>query len=220
MKHLWIIALFVATTAHAQNLVEPASEATFDRTPTFAGKPFVCLGTGLRKYAFFKVYAAAFCVEAARLRPELDAWFAGPGKRLAGLRGAELARALEKAQDFFDWLAAGGVDKRLELVFLRSADADKVRAGFTKNLEKALGPAAATAISAFAGAIDRDIRVGDRVVFVTHPAGELVLSWGARNEVLRHEKAPWAFWSAYLGPDSVVQSLKESVARSVADLRR
>ena len=213
-------ALFAATAARAENLVEPSSEATFEKAPSFAGKSFVCLGTGLRKYAFFKVYAMDVCLDAARARPELDAWFAGPGKRLAGLRGAELARALEKAQDFFDWLAASAVDKRVELVFLRSADADKVRAGFTKNLEKALGPAAAPAIAAFAGAIDRDVHTGDRVVFVTHAAGELVLAWGARTETLRNEKAPWAFWSAYLGQGSVVPSLKESLARGVAELRR
>jgi hypothetical protein len=214
------IALLATTPARADRLVEPSSEATFDKSPSFAGKPFLCLGTGLRKYALFKIYAIDFCLDAARARPEIDAWFAGPGKRLAALRGAELARALEKAQDFFDYLAGSEADKRVELVFLRSAEAEKVRAGFTKNLEKALGPTAAPAIAAFASAIDRDVRIWDRLVFVTHPSGALVLGWGGRVEVLRHEKAPWAFWSAYLGEDSVVPSLKESVARGVAELRR
>src|SRR5579884_755471 len=124
MSRCWvlpIVFLLAVPPASADNLVEPSSQAAFERQP----KGFVCLGVGLRKVAWIKVYAVDFCVDAARARAELETWFAGPGKRLAGLRGSDLARALEKAQDFFDWLAGSGIDKRAELVFLRAAEADK-----------------------------------------------------------------------------------------------
>ncbi len=218
----WLLAValtLLSPAAPAKDVVEPSSKTTFEERPTALGTTFQCVGAGVRTYAWFKVYAIDFCLDASSAKAQLDAYFVGPGRRFAALRGRDLARALEKAQDFFDYLAGIGVDKRAELVFLRSADADKVRAGFSKNLENALGSGAKAAIAELASVIDRAVAVGDRAVFVTRPSGEVSLHWQGNTRILRHERAQWAFWSAYLGPDSVVPSLKESIARGVADLR-
>lgn len=220
--HQWLLAVALAlspSAALAKDFVEPSSKTSFEERPTALGTTFQCVGAGVRTYAWIKVYAIDFCLDASSARQQLDAYFAGPGRRLAALRGRDLARALEKAQDFFDYLAGIGVEKRAELVFLRSADADKVRAGFSKNLENALGSGAKAAIAEFASAIDRAVAVGDRAVFLTRPSGEVSLRCQGNTKTLKHEKAQWAFWSAYLGPDSVVPSLKESIARGVAELR-
>lgn len=216
-----VLGALVSPSARAEELIEPASGVSFDRRPSSEGKTFLCLGAGIRKVLFWKVYAMDFCVEEANLKAELDRYFAGPGKRFADLRGGALATALGEDHGFFDYLASSDIEKRAELVFLRGSDAETVRNSFSKNLEKGIGSAGRekAAIRDFVSAIDRDVKVGDRARFATRP-GELAFTWGASSRTLRRGGVQVAFWSGYLGADSPLPSLKDAVAHGVAALRR
>ena len=216
-----VLGAIVSPMAHAQGLVEPSSGVSFERRPSSDGKGFLCLGTGIRKYLFWKVYAMDFCVEEEKMKSELDRYFAGPGKRYADLKGDALANALGDDRRFFEYLASAAIEKRAELVFLRGSDADTVRNSFTKNLEKGIGSADSekAAIRDFVSAIDRDVKAGDRARFVTRP-GELSFTWGTNSKTLKHDGVETAFWAGYLGPDSPLPSLKDAVAQGVAALRR
>jgi hypothetical protein len=218
-----VVALVVlsACPASAQTIVEPSTGTTFLQRPSTGGKTYLCLGAGNRKYLLWDLYAMDMCVEEAETRPALDRYFAGAGQAHASQKGPPLAKALADDQGFFDWLAALPVAKRAEMVFLRGADADTARNGFAKNLEKFLGSGdpEKAAIRAFVAAIDRAVVSGDRAVFVTRPGGEVTFTFGANTTALKHPRATSAFWSAYLGADSPVGSMKTAVASSVAAMR-
>jgi hypothetical protein len=226
MRSHWLATMTLALgmsasqPSRADALVEPSSGARFDGRPALGGKTFVCVGTGLRKYLLWSVYAMDFCLEQGGAQEELERYFAGPGRRHANLHGQALAGALRDDETFFAWLASSPVEKRAELVFLRGTDADRVRRSFGDKLAREVGPSTAeqAALHDFIAVIDRDIKEGDRASFSTR-AGELSLGWGAANRTLRHAGIERAFWSGYLGPDSPLPSLKDSVARGIAGLR-
>jgi len=217
-----LLAMASPAVAVADGLVEPSSGTSFESRPSSDGHVYLCLGAGIRKYLFWSVYAMDFCVEESGARAELDAYFAGPGQKYASLRGSALAEALGHDERFFGAMSSMQVDKRAEMVFLRDASADTLRKSFVKNLQKSLGSgdAEAAMIGDFVSPIDRDVKAGNRAVFVTHPGGELVFTFGGRSRTLKRARVDAAFWTAYLGPDSPVGSLRDAVARSVANLRR
>jgi hypothetical protein len=217
-----LLATSFPAVAVADVLVEPASGTSFDSRPSSDGQTYMCLGAGVRKYMFWSVYAMDFCVEESSARAEIDTFFAGPGQKYAGLKGDALAEALRHDERFFGTMSSMRADKRAEMVFLRDASADTLRKGFVKNLQKSLGSgdAEAAMIGDFVSPIDHDVKAGDRAVFVTHPEGELVFAFGSKSRRLRRARVDTSFWTAYLGPDSPVGSLRDAVARGVANLRR
>jgi hypothetical protein len=212
----------LADAPAAARLTEPASGVSFDRRPSVDGTVFTCLGAGMRQVLVWKVYAIDFCVDEAALPAELDRYFAGPGKAHADQHGQALAAALKDDPGFYRYLASMPATKRAELVFLRSSGPEKVRDSFSKNLEKGMGSddKAKAAIRDFVSIIDRDIHEGDRAAFVTAASRGLSFSWGGSARSLRHDGIETTFWSTYLGPDSPLPALKESVAQGVAALRK
>lgn len=217
---LAVSALLSLSSLHvrAETLIEPSSELAFEKTPTLDGKRYQCLGTGIRKKAIFRVYAIAFCVEEAGFAASLPQYFEGPGKKHAQLRGDELARALSKDPGFFQFLRGAPVDKAIELVFVRSVGAEKMRETFVESLTRALGAGERPRIDAFVRMLDRDLKEGDRLALRTTRAGAIQVHLGAPR-VLEDPTLAGGIWQAYLGPDSSVPSLKESIARGTAALR-
>jgi hypothetical protein len=215
------VSLASPLVARADTFVEPSSGVSFEKHPASGANSFLCLGAGTRKYLLWKLYVMDFCVEDGKGRAEIDRYFSGPGRRYAGMKGSDLAKALADDQGFFDFLVTMPVEKRAEMVFLRGGDADKAREGFSKNLEKFLGSGdrEKAAIRDFVSAIDRPVNTGDRAVFVSHPGAQLDFTFGANTRSLRHEKAERAFWGAYLGSDSPLGSMKEAIAQAVAEMR-
>ncbi len=197
-------ATLLAAPASAQHLVEPSTELKFEKAPTIDGKPFLCLGTGLRKKAFFKVYAMVFCVEDAAGRAAL-------AKLLEG--NTKTAGQLAEDDEFFKKLMALPVDKAAEMVFVRDVGKEKMKDAFEESLTKALGKAEKPRIDAFLAAnMDKDLKSGDHMILRTRPNGELTVGLvGALKTSTDPVLAP-AVWMPYLGPDSVAPSLKKSVA--------
>ena len=199
-----LLATLVAAPASAQQLVEPSTEIKFEKAPTIDGKPYLCLGTGLRKKVFFKVYAMVFCIEEAAGRPAL-------AKLLEG--NTRSASDLADDNELFKKLMALPVGKAAEMVFVRDVSKEKMKDAFEESLTKALGKAEQPRIDAFLNAnMDKDLKSGDHMILRTKPDGELTVGLvGALKTSTDPVLAP-AVWMPYLGPDSVAPSLKKSVA--------
>jgi hypothetical protein len=202
-------------------LLEPSSGVSFDARPSAGGERYLCVGAGLRKYLFWSLYAIDFCFEESSGEKAIEQYFAGPGRAYAALHGEALADALRGDRTFYEFLASMPVDKRAELVFLRSLGADALRDSFGKNLLKGIGSGAPerAAVHDFVSVIDHDVREGERANLTTHP-GEVALGWGAQSRTLRHASVETSLWRVYLGADSPVPTLKESVASGVASLKK
>ncbi|MGC4118930.1 MAG: chalcone isomerase family protein [Myxococcales bacterium] len=199
-----LFATLAAAPVSAQPLVEPSTDIKFEKAPTIDGKPYLCLGTGLRKKAFFKVYAMVFCVEDAAGRPALAKLLEGNTKS-----AAELA----DDHEFFKKLMALPVEKAAEMVFVRNVGKEKMKEAFEESLTKALGKGEKARIDAFLAAnMDKDLKEGDHMILRTKPSGELTVGLvGALKTSTDPVLAP-AVWSPYLGADSVAPSLKKAVA--------
>jgi hypothetical protein len=216
---LGCLLLAAPATAAAERLVEPSTDIEFASKPVIDGKPFLCLGTGVRKKAIFKVYAVTFCVEEAGGREALAAWLSGQA-RFARLAGAELAEALESDEKFFEALLAMPVDKAVEMAFVRDVGLDKVRESFTESLVRTVGKAERGRIATFVSKLDRDLKKGDRLTLHAHPNGDVTVGLGESHADLHDDVLARALWVPYLGPDSISPTLKRSVARGAATLLR
>lgn len=214
-----VLALLAATPARAETLVEPATEVAFEANPTYQGKRFACLGTGLRKKAIFKVYAVAFCVEEAALGSQLDLWFHGPGRRHEALRGDALGEALERDPEFFDALLALPADKAVEMAFVREVSRERIKDAFTDSLVRAMGDSLRPRIEAFVGNLHRGMGKGERLVLDARVDGAVSVILSDREQDLRDEAIAKALWVPYLGRDSIMPGLKKSVAQGVAQWR-
>ncbi|HEY3446313.1 MAG TPA: chalcone isomerase family protein [Myxococcales bacterium] len=210
MKTIALAAALLAATlaaapaSAADQLVEPSTEVKFEKAPTIDGKPYLCLGTGLRKKAFFKVYAIVYCLEEAAGRPAL-------AKLLEG--NAKSASDLADDSEFFKKLVALPVDKAAEMVFVRDVGKEKMKDAFEESLTKALGKAEKPRIDAFLTAnMDKDLKSGDHMILRTKPSGEITVGLAGALKTSTDPILAPAVWMPYLGPDSVAPSLKKSVA--------
>ena len=217
---LSLLSLTLCLPARADQLTEPSSEVKFERAPTVAGKPFLCLGTGIRKKAIFKVYAIAFCVEDVAGRAAIQQWFEGAGRSFAGVQGEKLAEKLADDPDFFRAMMALPVEKYAQLVFVRDVSKEKMRDAFDDSLTKALGKTEKARIDKFVGLLDRDLKDGDKLELITRPDGAIEVGFTGDLKGLTDPILAAALWTPYLGPDSVAPKLKESVAKGVAGMRK
>ncbi|MBI5549770.1 MAG: chalcone isomerase family protein [Deltaproteobacteria bacterium] len=202
--------------ARGETLVEPSSEQEFERTPNIEGKPFLCLGAGVRKKVFFQIYAIDFCVEAQAGRAEIAKYLQSPdGRRHAGKKAEALARSLREDEAFFAHVVSMPVEKSADVVFVRDVTSQQLRDAFAWVLLQALGEEARARIDAFVAMIDRDMKEGDRMTLRTKPSGEVMLDLGVPHQV-RDERLAYSLWQAYLGPESIIPDLKASIAEGTA----
>ncbi len=195
-------------------LVEPSSEQQVERAPVVDGKPYLCLGAGIRKRAFFRIYAIGFCVEEAPARAELARYLVQSGKH-AGKRDEALARALRRDPDFFEFAIDMPVAKRGEFVFLRDISAQQLRDAFRWSLLRVLGETERERVEAFVTLLDQDVKEGERMIVHTSPDGEVTLTLGQTHKV-KDPKLAKGVWPTYLGPESVTPALRDSVAEGAA----
>jgi hypothetical protein len=59
------LAAALGARAEGAQIVDRATGTKFDEVTRVEGKAYKCLGAGVRKLAVVKVYALAFCVDAA-----------------------------------------------------------------------------------------------------------------------------------------------------------
>lgn len=211
--------LVVAVPSQAPVLVEPSTGVKFLQNATVEGQPFLCLGTGVRKKAFFKVYAVVYCVEEAAGREAIRSYFTeGPGK-VHEARGEELAKKLQDDPGFFNALMRMPVERFAQMVFVRDVGKEKMKDAFEESLTRALGPKEKQRIESFIGLLDRDLKDGDKLMLRTRPDGTIRLGLEGDLKTVKDGLLAGAVWEPYLGKDSVTPELKRSVAKAIAAMK-
>lgn len=200
-----LAAAALAAPAHADTLTEEASGHVFTAPAGPDGRPLMCLGTGLRKKFFIKVYAAVFCVDRA-------AGTAAVKKYAAAHPGADLA----EDSGFFLALRDLAAPKTIRMYFLREVDKGKIKEAYSETLHNAGLPQAK--IDAFTALVDRDIREHAEIVLATTPGG-LTLTLDGVEKKFDDAEVAHLIWDAWLGPKGVSDSLKESIGRGAGAIK-
>ena len=195
------LGLLVTTAASADKLTEPSSGVSFDAAPTYNGIAFSCLGVGLRKKFVVKVYAVTFCVEQAKAHDAVAAALAAAG-----------GKASEDSQPFFTSLKDSPTAKAADMVFVRDVDKGKIAEAFEETLKNALGDDDKDGQAQFLALVNRDIAKGDHILLTTQPDGTIHLAIAGHDGKVTDAKVARHIWNAWLGPNGVAPSLKESIA--------
>jgi hypothetical protein len=127
------LAAALGVRADGGQIVDGATGTKFDEIIEVAGQRYKCLGAGVRKLMVAKVYALAFCVEAAHADALVKSYLEA---HHAGLRGEPLFDALRKDPQFFDMLAG---TKHNRLVVLKM-QRDLSRKQLASNIRRSLSP--------------------------------------------------------------------------------
>ncbi|MHB8416767.1 MAG: chalcone isomerase family protein [Myxococcales bacterium] len=200
--------LLLAAVAAAGEIVEPETSVHFDTRVLVGGETFECVGAGVRKILFFKVYAVAYCVQpgATEAVERTYARSAYPG-----LVGPALAAKLASDQGFFDALANAPGDKLVEMHMVRNVSRKQLADAFHDSLSKILP---APKVARVVAAVPSDARSG-QTALVHSRGGELVIEIGGQLVTIDDPETARVIWRVWLGPDSVTPSLKRSIAERV-----
>ncbi len=200
------------------SLVEPETKQEFAAHPEYEGKRYAVLGVGSRKMHLLHVYAADFAVEETSGMVAISGYFEGPGALHRETRGKDLERALEHDERLFRMLILALFDKAAELVFHHHVKAERMREELADGLRRAMELGSQERIEKVTSLIIRDLNKGDRILLRTRGNQTLVVGLDGSHEVF-DEPVARAIWSIFLGQESVVPSLKASIARTLAEMR-
>ncbi|MBS2030905.1 MAG: chalcone isomerase family protein [Deltaproteobacteria bacterium] len=199
-----LLALFVPI-AHAEKLVEEATEQSFDSPQTIDGIEFKCLGTGVRKKFVVKVYAVAFCLGADKADATVAAALAKAGGKVDG-----------DSKAFFQALRESDAAKAVDMRFVHDVGKEKIVEAFGETLEKALGNDDADGRAKFLALVDRDIKKGDRMTLTAAPDGKLTLTIAGHAGSVTDPKIAKHIWVSWIGPDAVTPGLRDDIAARVS----
>ncbi|RMG12921.1 MAG: hypothetical protein D6729_15925 [Deltaproteobacteria bacterium] len=188
---------------------EPSTEVRFPVVREAGGLRFRCLGTGLRRVFFFKVYANTFCLDESKADAILEAARKAYGQ---GKTGEDLADTLEESDAYFAKLASSDSDKLVVMHMVRNVGRKKLVNAFREALEDILPKAS---IERLMGAIRTDAKDGQEVLFFTRGT-KVTIQIGPETVEIEDPAVAKKIWTVWLGPDSVTPALREDIARRQA----
>jgi hypothetical protein len=179
------------SAARTEAIVEESSGTEFPSTLTISVEDqeidLRAAGTGLRKKAWFKVYAACFYVE----------------------------RSVDLGENPYEQAIHGDFPKRFVMHFLRDVGAKKIRGAFRDGIRKTLpeGPESRDeVVDAFCDLFTEEAGKGGRIVLTYLPGRGL--SAAQAGEILGEAKDPEliaAIWATWFGEDPISEDLKKSL---------
>ena len=193
--------------------MEKSTKTKFDEITDVAGESYKCVGAGVRKLMVAKVYALAFCIEAAHadvlVKSYLEAHY-------AGLRGESLFDALRKDPKFFKTLAG---TKHNRLVVLKM-QRDLSRKQLATNIRRSLTPLLPDEkLDKLDAAITTGAKKG-QVVKIYAVATKLTVDVAGEVRVVEDEEVTRNLFFVWLGTKSVSPSLREDIARRASQSLR
>jgi hypothetical protein len=176
---------------------------------TVEGDTFSCLGVGVRKILTIKAYAVTYCLQGrhADIADDLAK------QRYPNLSGPALKNALKGDQSFFDALASAPGDKVAVMHFVRDLSREQLVDAFRKNLSSLMPKASVDKLLA---AIPGDVKKGQAAV-LRSDGNTLIIDIAGSRQVVADPLVASKLWQVWLGAKSVTPSLKESIARQVAN---
>jgi len=193
----------------AAPLVEDSTEVSFPETRTAGGIAYRCLGTGVRKVLFFKVYANTFCIDASNASAILKA---AVSANAAGKTGEALADTLEESAPFFRALFAAKADKLVVMHMVRNVSKEKLANAFEESLGKILSK---ESIGRLIGAMTADAKDGQEILFFSQ-GSKVSITIGGKTTAIDDAEIAAKIWRVWLGPSSVTPALREDIAARAA----
>ena len=191
LSALVALAILLAPAARAEVIVEKDSGQEFPATLTLndpSSGEAVSLratGTGLRKKAWFKVYAACFYVRSD----------------------------VELGEDPYASFIADDYEKVIVMRFLRDVGADKIANAFREGIRKTLPEGHDEALDAFLGLFTAPVQNGQELTLSYTPGGGLEASQEGRPLGSLDDPAVIAaLWATWFGDEPISKDLKQGLA--------
>lgn len=198
------------STPAPRHVVDASTGTRFDVTTRVGDTTYRCIGAGVRKVLFFKAYAAAFCIDQKRYDDVVGGYVA---EKHPGKSGGELRKALERDSAFFEHLEAARADKLVIMQLVRDISRDRIASAFRDSLGEVLPE---DRVERLIATIPGDGKDGQRILLHTKGSVLVIDISGQANRV-DDDLISRKLWRVWLGPGSVTPSLKESIARTVAE---
>jgi hypothetical protein len=187
---LLFVALALPLAASADVIVESHSETEFPAELSWDGEQeekvaLRATGTGLRKKAWIKVYAACFYV------------------------GADV----ELGEDPYPTLIEGDFAKAISMHFLRGVGAKKIAGAFQDGIRKTLPEGHDDAVATFTGLFGEDLDKGDLLALHYLPGkGLTAYQNGKALGGIQDPEVIAAIWATWFGEEPISGDLKEGLA--------
>ncbi len=206
------LAFLCSVAAHAEQIVEPATQRGFASRLIDNGHKLTLLGVGARKKLFVKVYAMALYVDETEARRAFPAL----AVRAGGRDHAKLTSS-DHAQSFVLW---GTFTKMAILHFVHDVDAAKLKESFSEGLAEELAATAPADVRAaaqsFVALFDTDCKVGDEIVL--RAAADTTLSVEVGGKIKsgpQNGKLARAVWSVWLGAKPISTDLRHDLVNRI-----
>ncbi len=213
LQRLMILTLAIApawgSTAEAADFVESATGVRFPGEMTADGNAFDCLGAGVRKEGADKLYAVSFYLAGRHS----DAGDDFAEEKYPNLEGRALFNSLKADQELFETLASAPGDKMVALHLLKDFTKDQLAESFKKDLAGLLPK---DRIAKLVAALPSEAHKGQTMVFRSDGT-QLIVEVGGERQAVDDSTITTRIWDLWLGPKSVSPSLRESIARQVAN---
>lgn len=206
-----LLAGALGASAEGGQIMDEATGAKFDEITEVADESYKCVGAGVRKLMVAKVYALAFCIEAAHAEVLVKSYLEA---HYAGLRGQSLFDALRKDPKFFKTLAG---TKHNRLVVLKM-QRDLSRKQLATNIRRSLTPLLPDEkLDKLDAAITTGAKKG-QVVKIYAVGTKLTVDVAGEVRVVEDEEVTRNLFLVWLGTKSVSPTLREDIARRAAQL--
>ena len=203
------LAAALGVRADRGQFVDSATGTTFDELTRVEGKAYKCLGAGVRKLAVVKVYALAFCIDAAHSDALVSRYLK---THHAELRGKPLFEALRKDAAFFDMLAATEHSRLVVLKMQRDVSRKQLASTIGRSLSPLLPDEKLARLDA---AITKGAKKG-QVVKIYAVGPKLTVDVAGEVRVVEDEEVSHHLFFVWLGTKSVSPTLREDIARRAA----
>lgn len=206
-----LLTVALGASAQGGQVIDEATGTKFDEITQVDDKAYKCLGAGVRKLMVVKVYALAFCVEAAHADVLVKSYLEA---HHAGLRGEPLFDALRKDPKFFQTLAGTKYNRLVVLKMQR----DLSRKQLATNIRRSLTPLLPDEkLDRLDAAITTGAKKG-QVVKIYAVAAKLTVDVAGEVRVVEDEEVTQKLFFVWLGTKSVSPTLRENIARRAARL--
>lgn len=211
---LIIVVMGSSSQANAEGgqVIDTTTGAKFDEITEVEGQRFKCLGAGVRKLMMAKVYAVAFCVEAAHADALIRSYVE---EHHADLRGDPLFEALRKDSKFFETLAGTNHNRLVVLKMQRNVSKKQLSSTIRRSLSGLLTDEKLDRLSA---AITAGATRG-QVVKIYAVGTKLTVDVAGAVRVIEDEEVTRKLFFVWLGRKSVSPTLREDIARRAGALR-
>jgi len=211
-----LIIAFMGSTSQANakggEVIDKTTGTKFDEITEVEGQSFKCLGAGVRKLMVAKVYAVAFCVEAAHADALVRSYVEDHHPEL---RGDPLFEALRKDSKFFETLAGTKRNRLVVLKMQRNVSKKQLASTIRRSLSGLLPDEKLDRLTA---AITAGAKKG-QVVNIYAVGTKLTVDAAGAVRVVDDEEVTRKLFFVWLGSKSVSPTLREDIARRAGALR-